>query len=117
MGADVDGRGERSEKVADVLTLRDRVYSNVIFNAFPAAIASSSARVTVTRLIVRDAGADGPAVTLAADFEDVERAEAFVQANINPILNACYALFLRVGADLEPRTKEGLTVADAMQAA
>ena len=54
---------------------------------------------------------------LAANFEDVEQARAYIQEQINPILSACYALFQVVGEDLAPRVDEGLTHAQAMDQA
>lgn len=58
---------------------------------------------------------------LACDFEDVgsaregqERLQAYVRANIDPVLNACYRLFQVVGADLTERGHAALTREDAV---
>ena len=54
---------------------------------------------------------------LAGEFEELEEAQAYIQAEIHPILDACYALFQVVGEDLAPRVSEGLTTQDAMNQA
>ncbi len=54
---------------------------------------------------------------LAGEFEDLEQAQTYIQAEIHPILDACYALFQVVGEDLAPRVAEGLTTHDAMNQA
>ena len=58
---------------------------------------------------------------LACDFEDVasttegvERVQAYVQQNIQPILTACFQLFGVVGEDLSARASEGLTREEAL---
>ena len=54
-------------------------------------------------------------VTAAAgEFEDLDQARDYIQAQIHPILDACYALFQVVGEDLAGRVDEGLTSTDAM---
>lgn len=54
---------------------------------------------------------------LAGEFDDLDQAREYIQAQIHTILSACYALFQVVGEDLAPRVKDGLTSVDAMDQA
>lgn len=58
---------------------------------------------------------------LAGDFEDVgsvqegvAAVQQYVRENIVPVLEACYALFRCVGADMAARADESPTRADAV---
>ncbi len=60
-------------------------------------------------------------VLFACDFDDVsgvqegtERVQAYARENIDTILNACYRLFQRVGDDLAPRVKDGISREEAV---
>lgn len=60
-------------------------------------------------------------VLLAGEFEEGDGAQdavgvvqAYVRDHIDPLLNACFALFLVVGDDLAARVADGVTQEDAM---
>lgn len=58
---------------------------------------------------------------LSADFEHLEdvtqgvaEVQAYVQANADSILSACFQLFQFTAEDMAPRVSEGITRADAL---
>ena len=66
-------------------------------------------QLTHLYLLASDAEGDGP--------DGVVEAQRYLEANVNPILNASYQLFLRVAEDLAPRAQAGFTFEKAMEQA